>query len=105
MTAPNEPRSGGVVGAPINRVDGALKVTGAARYTAEIPADKLAYGVMVQSTIACGAIEHIDASEAEQLAGVIAVLTPQNAPKLESLRKFERDGRKGPRPTGRALSL
>ncbi|HZI40518.1 MAG TPA: xanthine dehydrogenase family protein molybdopterin-binding subunit, partial [Gemmatimonadaceae bacterium] len=52
-----------------------------------------------------GTIEAIDASEAEQLAGVLTVLTPDNAPKLESLEKFEREGGKGGRPTGRALSL
>ena len=82
MTSPNEPRTTGVVGAPINRVDGRLKVTGAARYSAEIPVDDLAYGVIVQSTIARGMIDRIDAGEAEQLPGVIAVMTPRNAPKL-----------------------
>ena len=105
MTSPNEPRTTGAVGAPINRVDGQLKVTGAARYSAEIPVDDLAYGVIVQSTIARGTIDRIDAGEAEQLPGVIAVMTPRNAPKLESLQKFEREGSKGSRPTGRALSL
>ncbi len=105
MTSPNEPRTTGAVGAPINRVDGRLKVTGAARYSAEIPVDDLAYGVIVQSTIARGTIDRIDAGEAEQLPGVIAVMTPRNAPKLESLQKFEREGSKGSRPTGRALSL
>ena len=105
MTSPNEPRTTGAVGAPINRVDGRLKVTGAARYSAEIPVDDLAYGVIVQSTIARGTIDRIDAGEAEQLPGVIAVMTPRNAPKLESLQKFEREESKGSRPTGRALSL
>jgi xanthine dehydrogenase YagR molybdenum-binding subunit len=105
MTVPNEQSAAGVVGAPVPRVDGRLKVTGAARYTAEIPIDELAYGVMVQSTIARGAIEHMDTSAAERLPGVIAVMTPWNTPKLESLRKYERERGKGARPTGRALSL
>ena len=97
--------TGGVVGTPMNRVDGPRKVTGSARYTAEIPLDGLGYGVIVQSEIACGTIERIDVSEAEQLAGVLMVMTPDNTLKLESMQKFEREGGKGGRPTGRALSL
>ena len=34
-----------ITGKPIDRVDGRLKVTGAAQYSAEFPLDKLAYGV------------------------------------------------------------
>ena len=52
----------GVVGAPINRVDGRLKVTGSARYSAEIPAPDIAYGVIVQSEIARGISEEIQAA-------------------------------------------
>jgi xanthine dehydrogenase YagR molybdenum-binding subunit len=95
----------GVVGTPINRVDGRLKVTGGARYSAEIPVPDIAYGVIVPSEIARGTIERLDTSAAEQLAGVLAVMTPSNAPKLESLAKFVREGGKGAPPTGRWLSL
>jgi xanthine dehydrogenase YagR molybdenum-binding subunit len=105
MTGPNERSAAGIVGQPITRVDGRLKVTGGARYTAEISLDKLAYAVIVQSEIARGTIEHIDTSDADMLPGVIAVMTPDNTAKLESLEKFEREGGKGGRPTGRALSL
>ena len=111
MTMPNVEGSAGVVGTPINRVDGTLKITGAARYTAEIPVDGLAYGVMVTSTIARGEIDEIDTSAADMTPGVVRVMTPDNTPKLESLQKYERDGGKGAggsgggRPTGRALSL
>jgi hypothetical protein len=40
-----------VVGQPIPRVDGRLKVTGGARYTADIPVDGVAYGVFVYSEL------------------------------------------------------
>ena len=109
MTMPNADGSAGVVGTPINRVDGKLKVTGAARYTAEIPIDGLLYGVMVTSMVARGEIDDIDTSAADMVPGVIRVMTPDNMPKLESLQKYEREGGKGAggggRPTGRALSL
>ncbi len=70
-----------VLGKPLNRVDGHLKVTGGARYSAEFPVAKLAYGVTIQSTIAKGKIIQIDTRAAEQLPGVLAVITHLNAPK------------------------
>jgi xanthine dehydrogenase YagR molybdenum-binding subunit len=105
MSMPHADGPRGIVGTPINRVDGPLKVTGGARYSAEIPIAELTYGVIVQSEIARGTIAHMDVREAEQLAGVLTVMTPDNTPELESVQKFEREGGKGPRPTGRALSL
>ncbi|MHC5936923.1 xanthine dehydrogenase family protein molybdopterin-binding subunit [Nostoc sp.] len=70
-----------VVGKPLNRVDGHLKVTGGARYSAEFPIAKMTYGVTIQSTIAKGKIAQIDTKAAEQAPGVIAVITHLNAPK------------------------
>ncbi|MDF5721194.1 MAG: xanthine dehydrogenase family protein molybdopterin-binding subunit [Rhizonema sp. PD37] len=70
-----------VLGKPLNRVDGHLKVTGGARYSAEFPVAKLAYGVTIQSTIAKGKIAQIDTRAAEQVPGVLAVITHLNAPK------------------------
>ncbi|GAX39753.1 aldehyde oxidase and xanthine dehydrogenase, molybdopterin binding protein [Tolypothrix sp. NIES-4075] len=70
-----------VVGKPLNRVDGHLKVTGGARYSAEFPVAKLAYGVTIQSIIAKGKIAQIDTKAAERLPGVLAVITHLNAPK------------------------
>lgn len=71
-----------VTGKPIDRVDGRLKVMGAARYAAEFPLLNIAYGVIIQSTIAKGRIKDIDASLAEKAPGVLAVITHLNAPKL-----------------------
>src|SRR5947209_20208354 len=70
------------VGQPISRVDGRLKVTGAAKYPAEFAPQKMAYGFLVGSTIAKGTIRSIDTAAAEKAPGVLAVLTHQNAPKL-----------------------
>jgi xanthine dehydrogenase YagR molybdenum-binding subunit len=71
-----------VVGQPIPRVDGRLKVTGGARYTADIPVDGVAYGVFVYSTIANGRILSIDTPAAEKAPGVLVVLTHKNMPRM-----------------------
>jgi xanthine dehydrogenase YagR molybdenum-binding subunit len=63
---------------PINRVDGRLKVTGAARFAADNNPDGLAYGYLVTSTIARGTIETMDVEKAEAAAGVLAVFTADN---------------------------
>ncbi len=70
----------GLVGKPLNRVDGPLKVTGRATYSAEYAGqDKVAYGFVVQSTIAKGRVSTIDTAAAERMPGVVAVLTYKNA--------------------------
>ena len=71
-----------IIGAPINRIDGRLKVTGKATYAAEFPVTNLAYGFPVQSTIAAGEIVWIDVSAAEKSAGVLKIITHENALKL-----------------------
>jgi xanthine dehydrogenase YagR molybdenum-binding subunit len=69
-------------GEPLSRVDGVAKVTGAARYAAEFARPDLAYGAIIQSTIAKGRITEIDSSAAERAPGVLAVITHRNAPEL-----------------------
>ena len=71
-----------VLGTPLDRVDGRLKVTGAARYAAEIPVANVAHAVIVTSTIAKGRVKSIDTAAALRVAGVLTVLTPFNAPKV-----------------------
>jgi xanthine dehydrogenase YagR molybdenum-binding subunit len=73
-----------VVGAPIDRVDGRVKVTGAARYAYEHPVEDVACAVGVQSTIAKGRIVGVDATAALALDGVITVLWHENAPRLQT---------------------
>src|SRR5258708_17019418 len=70
------------IGQPISRVDGRLKVTGAATYAAEFDVPGHAHGAIVRSTVANGRIASIDRSAAQRAPGVIAVLTHENAPKL-----------------------
>ncbi|MBV8200165.1 MAG: xanthine dehydrogenase family protein molybdopterin-binding subunit [Acidobacteria bacterium] len=70
------------VGKPLERADGRKKITGAARYAAEFRPRRMAHAVLVQSTIARGSIESIDAAAARRLPGVLAVPTHRNAPKL-----------------------
>ncbi|MEL7242462.1 MAG: xanthine dehydrogenase family protein molybdopterin-binding subunit [Cyanobacteria bacterium J06573_2] len=80
------------IGKPLNRVDGSLKVTGGAQYSAEFSQENLAYAVGIPSTIARGKIKSIDTSAAESLPGVIKVITHKNAPKLQPLIPFMKGG-------------
>jgi len=78
VTAPHDSS----IGRPLERVDGRLKVTGAAKYAAEMPVDRVAHAVMITSTVARARITAMDTSAAERAPGVLKVLTPFNAPKL-----------------------
>ncbi|QNF35931.1 xanthine dehydrogenase family protein molybdopterin-binding subunit [Adhaeribacter swui] len=70
------------IGKPANRVDGAAKVTGAAKYAAEFTAPDLVYGVVVSSAIAKGKITRLDTSTALALEGVLQIFTHENRPNL-----------------------
>ncbi|HET6577738.1 MAG TPA: xanthine dehydrogenase family protein molybdopterin-binding subunit [Gemmatimonadales bacterium] len=70
------------VGAGMDRVDGRLKVTGAARFSAEMPAEGLVHAVLVQSTVPAGRITRLDTAAARKAPGVLAVMTHLDAPKL-----------------------
>ena len=64
-----------LVGKAINRVDGPLKVSGQAPYSAEIYRDNQAYGVLVSAKIAKGHVESIDSSALDDIPGIIKVVT------------------------------
>jgi xanthine dehydrogenase YagR molybdenum-binding subunit len=71
----------GVVGKPLDRVDGRLKVTGRARYAYEVQqGPAVAYGFVVEASIGKGRIGSIDTGAAERAPGVVLVLTHRNAP-------------------------
>src|SRR5882757_3341504 len=71
----------GVVGKPLNRVDGRLKVTGGARYAYEVMQGPMTtYGYVVEASIGKGRIKTIDTSTAEKAPGVLLVLTHRTAP-------------------------
>jgi len=73
------------VGQPLSRADGRLKVTGGARYTADIPGSAFVNAAIVYSTIANGRVVSIDATAAENAPGVLVVLTHKNTPRMKAL--------------------
>jgi xanthine dehydrogenase YagR molybdenum-binding subunit len=77
-------RTESMIGQPVNRVDGHLKVTGAARYTAEFPFENIAHAFVVKSTIAKGCITAIDTTVAEAAPEVLTVMTHLNMPRLNA---------------------
>jgi xanthine dehydrogenase YagR molybdenum-binding subunit len=90
-----------IIGQPINRTDGRLKVTGAARFSAEHPVPHLAHAVLVLSTIPSGRITGIDTAPALKMPGVLAVMSHLNAPRLPA---GGRAGAGSP-PAGRVMNL
>src|SRR5882757_6004606 len=78
-----------VVGTPTDRIDGPLKTTGTAPYAYErhdVVANQ-AYGYIIGSAIAKGRIASIDVSRAKAAPGVIAIVTAQNAGKLDKAKR------------------
>jgi xanthine dehydrogenase YagR molybdenum-binding subunit len=70
------------IGTATSRIDGRAKVTGAAKYAAELNTPGLAHASVVTSTIAKGRVVRIDAREAQAVDGVIDVLTHKNRPPM-----------------------
>ena len=73
------------VGQSMPRVDGRLKVTGAARYTAEHALEGLLHAVVVGSAIPFGRVASIEATETKALPGVVAVISSADMPRLKPL--------------------
>lgn len=84
-----------LIGKPIDRVDGRQKVTGKALYAVDFPVKNAAHAVAFVSTIASGRVTKIDAAEALRQAGVLGVLTHENAPKLYRVSMDHKLGRPG----------
>ncbi|TLS47821.1 xanthine dehydrogenase family protein molybdopterin-binding subunit [Streptomyces montanus] len=74
----------GSVGTAHTRVEGRDKVTGAARYAAEIPFDELAHGWLVVSTITRGRIRSLETAPVLEMPGVLTVLHHQNASRVDA---------------------
>lgn len=71
----------GVLGRPLPRVDGPLKVAGQATYAYEHAGQgEAAYGMIVGAAVPAGRIVAIDTTEAERVPGVLLVMTHLNAP-------------------------
>jgi xanthine dehydrogenase YagR molybdenum-binding subunit len=62
------------IGAAVPRIDGPAKVTGQARYAAEIAVEGLVHGVVVNATIARGRILAVHDAQARAVPGVLDVL-------------------------------
>jgi len=87
-----------VIGQPIDRVDGKLKVTGKAVYSADTPAARPAFGVMVTSTIGQGRIASIDSAKVARAPGILLVMTHENAPKQAAFEPHGADRHARPKP-------
>jgi CO/xanthine dehydrogenase Mo-binding subunit len=64
-----------IIGSKIPRVDGLEKVTGEAKFTADLRFPGMLEAKVLRSPLPHAAIESIDARKAEALPGVVAVLT------------------------------
>ena len=89
------------VGKPLSRVDGRLKVTGGARYSAEFTLPNMAYGVLLTSTAPKGRMTSIDTEAAEKAPGVHLVMTCLNVPKVPG----PGDGGTRPKTPDKKMSL
>jgi xanthine dehydrogenase YagR molybdenum-binding subunit len=68
------------IGQPISRLEGKLKVTGAAKYSGEYNVPDLLYGYVVSSSVTKGKIIKISTKAAQALTGVIKIFTYENRP-------------------------
>ena len=75
-------RHGSNIGQPLTRREGELKVTGTARFGADNHPPGMAHAVMAVAGIASGRVTALNVAAAHAHPGVIAVMTPENAPKL-----------------------
>ncbi|MFE1601141.1 xanthine dehydrogenase family protein molybdopterin-binding subunit [Methylobacterium sp. ID0610] len=82
MPEPVRLRQGSNLGQPLTRREGRLKVTGAAHYAADHHPDGMLHAVLATSTIARGRVVSLDVAAAQAHPGVVAVMTPENAPPL-----------------------
>lgn len=98
MTVASEGIAGTVIGKPLDRVDGPLKVTGRAAYATEQRRDnpeapRPAVGWIVEARVGPGRILRLDAAQAERAPGVLLVLSHLNAPEQAPYGSPEEAGR------------
>jgi xanthine dehydrogenase YagR molybdenum-binding subunit len=72
-------RKHGTIGTPVSRLDGPLKVQGAARFAAEVALDDMLYAALIYAAIPRGRITALDTAAAEAASGVALVMTYKNA--------------------------
>ena len=74
-----------IIGQPATRQDARLKVTGAAKYSAEFALPGMVYAVLVTAPIGRGTIRRLDVAAARSATGVLAVISHLDKPKLAPL--------------------
>lgn len=89
-----------ILGEPIDRIDGRLKVTGRAPYAYEQKVPNGVYAALVVSTVAKGHIVSMETRAAELSSGVMLVMTHGNSMKLPQLAQQSKGG-----PTGRVVQV
>ncbi len=70
-------------GQPAVRVDARIKVTGEARYAADMPLSNLAYGVLVTSDIARGSVKALHLDAARKVRGVLDIVSYEEVGELK----------------------
>jgi 4-hydroxybenzoyl-CoA reductase subunit alpha len=73
-------RDHAVVGHGVVRYDAPEKVTGRARYTADLRLPGMLYGKILGSNVPHGIVRRIDTTRARELAGVVDVITAADVP-------------------------
>ncbi len=71
-----------ILGAKVPRIDGPLKTSGTARYSADFNLPRMAYAVPVCATISNGRITSLDKSKAQGMRGVLKVYSHGDLPRL-----------------------
>jgi xanthine dehydrogenase YagR molybdenum-binding subunit len=74
------------MGEPVPRLDARLKVTGEARYPADVPLNNPAFAVLVTSSIAKGRLTRLDLDAARAVPGVLDILTHETTGDLKNLK-------------------
>ncbi|MBB6172759.1 xanthine dehydrogenase YagR molybdenum-binding subunit [Nocardiopsis mwathae] len=70
------------IGRPLDRIDGRSKVTGSARYSAEVTPQGTAHAIIIGSEIPAGSVTAVDDADALAAEGVLAVLSHVNMPRI-----------------------
>jgi len=73
-------------GQPVPRIDARLKVTGAARYAADMALSNLAHAVLVTTDIARGRVKSVDLGAARATRGLLDILSYGDADELKTPR-------------------
>ncbi|MGH7770769.1 MAG: xanthine dehydrogenase family protein molybdopterin-binding subunit [Candidatus Binatia bacterium] len=84
-----------IIGASVKRVDGVDKVTGQAKYAGDIVVPGMLEGKFLRSPYAHARIVSIDTREAEQVPGVVAILTSKD---LDDINPFLGRGQRKDHP-------